>query len=347
MKKKIWITALSCFSLLFLAGRPSVAQGKFTMYFIDVDGGEAVLAISPSGNSLLMDVGDAPTEDHVIAAAKLAHLKHIDAVVVSHYHADHIGGAFALTESLPVRKFYDHGPNVEADDGAPVGGFPKQYADAFGKSQHQEVKPGDKIPLGGMDVTVVAAGDKAITQPLSGKGDPNPYCKGLIPNEEPSGKEDPQSVGILVQFGNFKFLNLADGGGGRIGRGNRPFDLLCPNNLIGNIDVMMTPTHDLLPPLAAFAGASPRIAVADNNAGKHDSGSETLEGYKAIPGFEDLWLNYPLRGDETTSPPSNFIANVDKQTGNYLKLTAEKDGSFTVYNSRNNFVKHYPARRNK
>jgi hypothetical protein len=42
--------------------------------------------------------------------------------------------------------------------------------------------------------------------------------------------------------------------------------------------------------------------------------------------------------------PDSFIANVDEHCqGDYIKLTAQSDGSFTVYNARNKFQKTYKA----
>jgi competence protein ComEC len=354
VRKVFWAL---CLSLLFLFSgtKLSAARKVFTLYFIDVEGGESILAVSPSGHSLLMDVGDARYEDRVIQVAKLAHLNHIDAVVITHYHTDHVGGVLSLTNGLPVGIFYDHGPNVEEDnttDGAPQGGYPKEYSEAFEKSRsgHKAINPGDKIPIAGLDVTVLGAADKAITQPLPvpGAGEPNAYCTGLVANQEAPpgarGSEDSHAVALLVRFGNFSFANFSDSGGGRVGKGNIPFDVLCPNNLIGKLDVLVTPTHAILPPLTAFGATKPRVAVADNSARK-GGGSETIKGYRELPGFEDLWALH-LNVVDGTEFRNEFVANLNEQNcpGHYLKISARSDGSFTVYNSRNGFQKTYPAR---
>jgi competence protein ComEC len=195
----------------------------------------------------------------------------------------------------------------------------------------------------GLDVTVLSAAGK----PIARSGEPNQYCEGLAPAQEAApgarGSEDPQSVAILVQFGKFRFANFGDG------RGNRPLELLCPNNLIGKLDVLETPGHGGTPPLKAFAATAPRIAVADNGARK-GGGLETLKGYQALPGLEDFWLlHFNIPGGETGNPPTQFIANLDEQNcpGNYLKLSAEANGSFTVFNSRTSSTKTYPARSGK
>jgi competence protein ComEC len=108
--------------------------------------------------------------------------------------------------------------------------------------------------------------------------------------------------------------------------------------------VLETPAHGILPPLKAFAATELRIAVADNSARK-GGGPATVEGYRELPGFEDFWaLHFNISGGG--SPPDQFIANLQEQNcpGDYLKISARSDGSFTVYNSRDGFEKTYPAR---
>ena len=63
------------------------------------------------------------------------------------------------------------------------------------------------------------------------------------------------------------------------------------------------------------------------------------------PGLEDMWqLHFAVAGGKETNVPDPFIANVDEHCeASYLKLTAESNGSFTVFNSRNKFQKIYKA----
>lgn len=60
--------------------------------------------------------------------------------------------------------------------------------------------------------------------------------------------------------------------------------------------------------------------------------------------MEDIWqLHYSVEGGSEHNARDSFIANVDEQgdEGKYVKLSAQQDGSFTVYNSRNKFEKSY------
>src|SRR3954449_1143424 len=112
--------------LLFLVlalARPSAQAAKpLDVYFIDVEGGQATLLVSPSGESMLIDTGFPGFEDRdvnrVMAAIKQAGLSRLDYLLVTHYHADHAGNAAAIAARIPVRTFVDHGESVETDDNA-------------------------------------------------------------------------------------------------------------------------------------------------------------------------------------------------------------------------------------
>ena len=67
---------------------------------------------------------------------------------------------------------------------------------------------------------------------------------------------------------------------------------------------------------------------------------------KASPGLEDLWqLHFAIAGEKEANSPDTFIANVDEHCGGkYLKVSAQPDGSFTVFNPRNKYSKAYMPR---
>ena len=89
-----------------------------------------------------------------LPAAKIAHVKHIDYVLITHHHSDHEGGVPNLLERFPVGRFLDPGPTVEtAPDQQRTY---KAYRSRHGKdSIARTVKPGDTIPVKGLEVTVV------------------------------------------------------------------------------------------------------------------------------------------------------------------------------------------------
>src|SRR5580658_8966367 len=146
------------------------------IYFIDVEGGKATLIVSPSGQSLLLDAGysnfSGRDADRIAAAAKLAHVKKIDYVLITHHHSDHEGGVPNLLERFQVGLFYDHGPSTDTTPEQQR--TYKAYEAAMAKEQHQLIKPGDTIPVKGLEVTVLTSGGEHIAR----GGEPNPFCAG-------------------------------------------------------------------------------------------------------------------------------------------------------------------------
>jgi competence protein ComEC len=328
--------SVPAFILLTLSIGALQAAKTLDIYFIDVEGGQSTLLVSPSGQALLIDTGYADFSgrdaDRIAAAAKLAHVKRIDSLLITHYHPDHAGGVPNLLERLPVGAFFDHGPSVET-----TGETEKMYAAylaASSKGERKTIQPGDKIPVKGLDVTVMVANARHIER----KGEPNPFCAGLSPKPGEDG-ENPQSAGVLVQFGKFRFADLGD-----IVR-NEELALLCPENRVGKVDVYLTDHHATHEPPKAVYALAPRVIVVDNGPRKGGIPA-ALTLLRAMPGLEDLWqIHFSITGAKEANAPDPFIANVEERCqGMYLKLSAQADGSFTVYNPRNKYSKTYTPR---
>src|ERR1700756_5091972 len=85
------------------------------IYYIDTEGGQSTLFVSPTGQSVLIDTGNASTRDpdRIMDAVKSAGVKKIDYLVVTHYHGDHIGGFLELSKRIPIMHHVDHGPTVQ------------------------------------------------------------------------------------------------------------------------------------------------------------------------------------------------------------------------------------------
>src|SRR5262249_47359664 len=106
----------------FLAANAAPAKKPLRTYFVDVEGGQATLLVTPDGESLLIDTGwpgnDGRDADRIVAAAKDAGISKIDYVLITHYHDDHVGGAPQLAAKIPIETFIDHGENRETDGNA-------------------------------------------------------------------------------------------------------------------------------------------------------------------------------------------------------------------------------------
>lgn len=328
------------------------AQKPLEIYSIDVEGGQATLLVSPSGESMLIDAGfpGARDADRIAAAAKDAGIKQIDYFLNTHFHGDHFGSIPDLVTRLPVRNYVDSGTITETSERA-VASF-QTYAKVRETGRHIVAKPGDKIPITGMDVQVVISGGTPLAKPLSGAGAPNPLCRDIKPQEvDPT--EDARSVGVVITVGRFRMIDLGDL------TWNKENELACPNNKVGTVDLYLSTRHGLngSGSPALVHALRPRVAVI-NNAGKKGASREHFLTMKSSPGMEGVWqLHYSLsrpgiaRLYETTDPggkelnsQEQFIANLDDTTEYFLRVTARPDGSFVVANPRNGHRQEYKAR---
>ncbi|MBI4166446.1 MAG: MBL fold metallo-hydrolase [Acidobacteria bacterium] len=325
-----------CFSL------SAACYGKdkpLEVYFVDVEGGQATLLVSPSGESLLVDTGwpgfGGRDADRIVAAVHAAGLKQIDYVLITHFHNDHVGGAAQLVDRIPVGTFIDHGPSVETGENADE--MAAIYKSALAKSRHLVLTPGDKVPIKGIDMEVVSAAGKAISSPLAGAGQANPLCADAKRHEDdPS--ENARSLGTLIRYGKFRMIDLGDL------TWNKELELACPVNRIGKVDVYLTTHHghSYSGPAALVHALAPRVAMMNN--GPHKGGDASAwQIIRTSPRPEDIWqIHYSLEGGIENNAPDQFIANLEEKCEGYaVKLTAKPDGSFTFTNTRNGFSKRY------
>jgi competence protein ComEC len=331
------------FALALAAGALAAAAAKtLDIYFIDVEGGQSTLVVTPAGQSLLIDAGypglNARDPDRIVAAVRDAGVKRIDYLLVTHLHEDHNGGVAELQRRLPIGTFIDYGTPTET---APevVASF-AAYQEARTHAEHLVPKPGDRLPFRGLDVDIVSADGATLTHPLDGGGQPNPACQGVEIGGQLRG-ENPRSIGVRIRYGAFRFLDIGDLIRNRIG------DLICPTNLIGPVDVYLVAHHaNNDPNLPAMLEAlQPRVAIANNGPWKGTTVA-ALAQLHAFRGLEDVWQLHRTINDGAENFPDAFIANLlfnDRDGAAWLKLSASDDGSFTVTNGRTGWTKTYGA----
>lgn len=334
------VTLAAILVVVALASGRAQAGRPLDIYFIDVEGGQATLVVTPSGESMLIDTGHPGNGDRdlnrVLATFKQAGVTKLDYLLVTHYHSDHVGNAAAIAAKVPVGTFIDHGPTVETSP--PATRLYDEYVKGRETGRHMLVKPGDKVPIRDLDVTIVAANGERVTRPLVPPSSPNPLCAAFKPKEEDAG-ENARSVGSIIAFGRFRMANLGDL------TWNKEQELVCPDNLLGTVSVYLTTHHGLAqsgPPVIVHA-LQPRVAIM-NNGPRKGGAVEAMQTVRSSPGLEDFWqLHYSVAAGKDVNMPEPMIANLDESAAHYLKISARRDGSFTVTNSRTGETKSYDA----
>src|SRR5437763_2696177 len=234
----LWITIVA---FTFAGGALARAPKPLQIYFIDVEGGQATLAVSPSRESMLIDTGwpnfNGRDADRIVRAAKAAKIKQIDYVLITHYHRDHVGGVTQLAERMKIVTFVDHGPNLEDSDAAREDYA--AYEKVVAKARSIMVRAGDGIPIKGLTVRVLTAAGEHIADPWPGAGEANMYC-----DSEPDAPIDPsenaRSLGVLITYGKFRFIVLGDLTKKKV------LELGCLNNVVGRVCLFFITYHDFV-----------------------------------------------------------------------------------------------------
>jgi competence protein ComEC len=366
---RTWTVVAMSALLVASSSAQQVRDNSLSIYVVDVEGGNATLFVGPTGGSVLIDTGNggvaaARDADRIMAAVKDAGLAQIDHLITTHWHGDHFGGMAELAKRIPIRHFVDHGPNVQPAAGADEF-LQKIYPTLYGAAKHTVAKPGDTLAVQGLDWRIVTSAGNVLSSPLQGAGRANPYCADYKP-QDADRTENAQSVGSIVTFGRFRVAHLGDL------TWNKEFDLMCPSNRIGTVDLFVVSHH------GQPVSNSPQLvhalesrAAIINNGTRKGGQPDAMRIIYSAPRLEDVWqIHFSLLSGQEFTVPGLFIANltddnpdamplsampppapgsgappppVHNGPAHWIKVSATADGSFTVTNGRNGFAKRYAA----
>ena len=327
-----------------LTGGLSGASRNLDIYWIDAEGGAATLIVAPGGESLLVDTANRTADDRdakrILAAARAAGLTRIDNLLTTHFHGDHIGAMPALAGMIPIGRYLDHGESVEIARPQVATVYAAYVEQSAGK--RRILKPGDRIPMAGVDIRVIMSAGQPITRALKGAGAKND-CADFVAHDPDVDADNDQSVGFLLTFGTFTFVDLGDL------TWNYEQKLVCPNNLIGKVDLYQTTHHGLDRSNSPqfIRAIQPRVVVMNNGPRKGGPAS-VFETLRKSPGLQDIWQGHLALGTtKEINSDERLIANMEPTaecSGRLLKASVAPDGTFTVTNLRNGFSKSYRSR---
>jgi competence protein ComEC len=335
------LIVLSCAALM---SAQRAATKPLEIWVVDVEGGKAALYVTPTGQTAIIDTGfpGARDLDRIMAAIADAGVKQIDYLVSTHYHVDHVGNLVELAKRVPVGTFVDHGPTVEGPDvpqvppgpdGIPITkpreqieGFQAAYAELYSKARHIVVKPGDRLPITGVEWRIAASAGKVLKAPaLPGGGKPNPYCANYTPLAGSAGLNDPddaQSVGSVIILGQFRVGDFGD-----LWR-TKELELMCPANPIGTLDLLFANSHGAIASssLPFVHALQPRVVLMQNGTRKGGA-PDPMKTILASPGLENLWqMHWSYNAGVEVNTPGLFIANIEDAATIAGVLTAPPRG---------------------
>ncbi len=309
------------------------ASRSLDLYFIDVMGGAATLVVSPEKESVLIDSGWPGFEDRdprriVHVLRDLAGCDHLDHLVTTHWHMDHFGGVAGLAKAIEIRHFWDRGlpedanPDLDFPDG-PRADDPLGVAyRAASHGKRTALKAGDSIPLpGNLKALVVASGGKVMRQPATALA--NPECSSAPPDLPVDSSDNARSLAIRFEFGAFDFLDCGDL------TWNIERQLVCPSNLLGNIDLFQVTHHgmDISNNPVLLRSIQPTVAIMNNGPRKGGSPAtvKLLRSIASIQAAYQLHRNAMTSSEDNTEPA--LIANTDVAGGQFIHVAVAPGGA--------------------
>ena len=308
----------------------SLSARTLDIYWVDVEGGAATLIVTPGGQSVLIDSGNPGQRDAqriARTATQVAGIRKIDHLITTHYHGDHFGGAATLSKLLPIGIVHDNGKFEDMPNDPP-----RAYWE-FRCDQRDVINPGDVIgfePADGQPGVVLRClGARKEFVASDGDAPENGSVCATHRPKERDGSDNANSVVMLLEFGDFRFLDAGDL------TWNQEQRLVCPKNLIGEVDVYQVTHHglDSSNNPVVLHSTKPRVAIMNNGVTKGCL-PEVFANLQACDSLEAVYqVHKNERPDgKVNNVPDAQIANRKAQCeGHHIQLTVARSGdSYTV-----------------
>jgi competence protein ComEC len=333
-----WILSLGLVMAVVATAAAGQKERTLDIYWVDVEGGGGTLIVTPAGEGVLVDSGLPGERDagRIHRAATEAGLDHIDHLITSHFDSDHYGGAADLAKLMPIRDVWDNGIPDKDPGGRNDARFLERVTPyrEMTVGQRHLLAPGDVIPLKQSDnpstarltLRCLAAKQRFIKDAVDGNTKTNALC-GPAPEKSRALDDNANSAVLLLSFGPFRFFDAADL------LWDFEKQLVCPINLVGQVDVFQATHHGLDASNHPFLiqSLAPTVSVMVNGPIK-GCGPETFATLKSAPSIQAMYqLHKNLRNDSENNTADAYIANLERNCqGNFVKLSVAPDGKSYV-----------------
>lgn len=216
----LFITALACLTLFFLfitgcgnttqssnqnaahtkaasaasstAMSSTAIDGDLHISILNVGQADAAL-IQYKGKNMLIDTGEVDSRDALVKELRDRNVQEIDAIIITHPHADHLGGMAALFNNFPIHQIYDNG--ISANN-AMYRNYLKQIKNR--NIPYQILRKGDSISFGDdVQFNVLSPSEQLFTKENS-------------PRETANGLTNDNSIVCRMTYNNFSMLFTGD-----------------------------------------------------------------------------------------------------------------------------------------
>lgn len=274
---------------------------------IDVGQGDSTLIITPSGKNFLIDTGPAESgKNSILPLLKQLGITHLDAIFITHYDADHIGGFQEIIFGLDGLEGTED--DVTADIVYDRGGTPfystsyfETYS-ALSQNRRSTPTPGDIWDAGdGVTFTCMIIDGKTENSSIT-----------LLHDED---NENERSLGLLIEYKGFRYFTSGDltAGGPSGSRVTEDLEsIVAP--LVGKVDILHINHH------GSLTSSNPTfLETLSPTASIISTGNHNTYGH---PSSEILSRLYQI-GSE--------VYLTEKGNGGYLPTSTIADGSIFIF----------------
>ena len=167
--------------------KTTVPEGKLDVYMLDIGQGDAIL-LKVGDEYSMIDTGDIEHRENIVAQLKTMGVTKLKNIIITHPHADHMGGFYAIAKAMPIEHVYDDGIAVDNN-------MYKTYEKWIEKNKIQRttLRSGDVVDFGHGAVFIVYA----------------PWVEPLTDKKGETDLNNNSIVGKLI-FGKFSMLFTGD-----------------------------------------------------------------------------------------------------------------------------------------